>query len=63
MNNPDYMSVIYQEVDRAKARGVFNESMHYASGLHGDIHDVFAFFEEAFTQCPLRRASASGHDR
>jgi energy-coupling factor transport system substrate-specific component len=46
MNNPDYMSVIYKEVDHAKERGVFNESMHYASGLHGDIHDVFAFLEE-----------------
>ena len=49
MNNPDYMSVIYKEVDRAKERGVFNESMHYASGLHGDIHDVFSSLEEAFT--------------
>ncbi len=50
MNNPDYMSVIYKEVERAKERGVFNASMHYASGLHGDIHDVFAFLEEAFSQ-------------
>ncbi len=49
MNNPDYMSVIYKEIDRAKEHGVFNLSMHYASGLHGDIHDVFAFLEEAFT--------------
>lgn len=49
MNNPDYMDVIYREVDRAKERGVFNESMHYASGIHGDIHDVFAFYEESFT--------------
>lgn len=49
MNNPDYMDVIYREVDRAKERGLFNESMHYASGIHGDIHDVFAFYEESFT--------------
>ncbi|MFC7364095.1 MULTISPECIES: YkoF family thiamine/hydroxymethylpyrimidine-binding protein [Bhargavaea] len=49
MNNPDYMSVIYREVERAKERGVFNESMHYASGIHGDIHDVFDFYEETFT--------------
>ncbi|EMR07003.1 Putative HMP/thiamine-binding protein ykoF [Bhargavaea cecembensis DSE10] len=49
MNNPDYMSVIYREVERAKERGVFNESMHYASGIHGDIHDVFEFYEETFT--------------
>lgn len=49
MNNPAYMEVIYREIDRAKAHGVFNESMHYASGIHGDIHDVFAFYEESFT--------------
>ncbi|WP_339253951.1 YkoF family thiamine/hydroxymethylpyrimidine-binding protein [Sporosarcina sp. FSL W8-0480] len=49
MNNPGYMEIIYREVDRAKKQGVFNESMHYASGIHGDIHDVFAFYEEAFS--------------
>ncbi|WP_281862703.1 YkoF family thiamine/hydroxymethylpyrimidine-binding protein [Planomicrobium okeanokoites] len=49
MNNPGYMSVIYREVERAKEHGVWNDSMHYASGIHGDIHDVFAFFEESFT--------------
>lgn len=49
MNNPDYMSVIYREVERAKEHGVWNDSMHYASGIHGDIHDVFAFYEETFT--------------
>ncbi|MFD1032993.1 YkoF family thiamine/hydroxymethylpyrimidine-binding protein [Metaplanococcus flavidus] len=49
MNNPDYMSVIYKEVERAKEHGVWNDSMHYASGIHGDIHDVFAFYEESFT--------------
>lgn len=49
MNNPAYMDIIYREVDRAKERGVFNESMHYASGIHGDIHEVFAFYDEAFT--------------
>ncbi|TAA72751.1 YkoF family thiamine/hydroxymethylpyrimidine-binding protein [Planococcus salinarum] len=49
MNNPDYMSVIYREVDRAKEHGVWNDSMHYASGIHGDIHDVSNFYEESFT--------------
>ena len=28
----------------------FNASMHYASGLHGDIHEVFTFLEEAFSE-------------
>jgi energy-coupling factor transport system substrate-specific component len=49
MNNPAYMDVIYREVERAKERGVYNESMHYASGIHGDIHEVFAFYEETFS--------------
>ncbi|MBT2582147.1 Ykof family thiamine-binding protein [Planococcus sp. ISL-109] len=48
MNNPDYMPLIYREVERAKKHGVWNDSMHYASGIHGDIHDVFAFYEESF---------------
>lgn len=50
MNNPNYMDVIYGEIQRAKDAGVFNESMHYASGIHGDIHDVFQFYEEAFSR-------------
>ena len=58
MNNPDYMSVIYKEIDRAKERGVYNKSMSYASGLHGDIHDVFAFLEESFTYA---RSEVHGH--
>jgi len=50
MNNPNYMEIIYREIERAKQFGVYNESMHYASGIHGDIHDVFAFYEETFSQ-------------
>lgn len=49
MNNPDYMPVIYEEIERAKKHGVFNEDMPYASGLHGDIHDVFGFLEESLS--------------
>lgn len=49
MNNPDYMEVIYREVERAKQLGVWNDSMHYASGIHGDIHEVFAFYEKSFS--------------
>ncbi|MER2260890.1 MAG: YkoF family thiamine/hydroxymethylpyrimidine-binding protein [Psychrobacillus sp.] len=50
MNNPNYMDVIYREIQQAKDAGVFNESMHYASGIHGDIHDVFAFYEATFSR-------------
>lgn len=49
MNNPNYMALIYQEIERAKKHGVWNDSMQYASGIHGDIHKVFAFYEESFT--------------
>ncbi|MDE0582149.1 Ykof family thiamine-binding protein [Planococcus sp. A6] len=49
MNNPDYMDVIYREVERAKEFGVWNDSMHYASGIHGDIHEVFSFYETCFS--------------
>lgn len=49
MNNPDYMKVIYREVERAKEFGVWNDSMHYASGIHGDIHEVFSFYETSFS--------------
>ena len=49
MNNPGYMEVIYREVERAKEFGVWNDSMHYASGIHGDIHEVFSFYEMSFS--------------
>ncbi|MDE4086602.1 YkoF family thiamine/hydroxymethylpyrimidine-binding protein [Planococcus maritimus] len=49
MNNPDYMEVIYREVERAKEFGVWNDSVHYASGIHGDIHEVFSFYETSFS--------------
>ena len=58
MNNPSYMDIIYREVNRAKEEGVFNDSMHYASGIHGDIHDVFTFYEQAFSNA---RSDAHKH--
>ena len=48
MGDADYMELIYEEIEEAKRAGVFNESMHYASGIHGDIEDVFAYYEAAF---------------
>lgn len=50
MNNPDYMSIIYKEIERAKKHTVFNDTMPYASGLHGDAHDVFNFLAETFSK-------------
>ncbi|TCI54234.1 thiamine-binding protein [Exiguobacterium sp. SH1S21] len=50
LGDDDYMDIIYEEVDFAKARGVFNDTMHYASGIHGDIEPVFAFYEATFNR-------------
>ena len=43
MNNPRLYGRYLSRSGSCKRHGVFNESMHYASGIHGDIHDVFAF--------------------
>lgn len=53
LNQPDYMETIYREIDRAKNRGVSNESMHYATGIHGSLKDVFAFYEETFAEAQI----------
>lgn len=53
LNQSDYMETIYREINRAKERGVYNESMHYATGIHGSLKDVFAFYEETFSEAQI----------
>lgn len=48
LGQDDYMDIIDEEIDFAKARGVFNDGMPGASGIHGDIEPVFAFYEATF---------------
>lgn len=48
LGDAKYMDIIYEEIAFAKERGVFNDSMHYASGIHGDIEPVFSFYEATF---------------
>ncbi|OMF83116.1 YkoF family thiamine/hydroxymethylpyrimidine-binding protein [Paenibacillus glucanolyticus] len=43
-----YMDVIYKEVHRAKEKGTFAGSVHYASRLDGFISKVFESLEDAF---------------
>ncbi|MFE9274394.1 YkoF family thiamine/hydroxymethylpyrimidine-binding protein [Paenibacillus glucanolyticus] len=43
-----YMDVIYKEVHRAKEKGTFAGSVHYASRLDGSISKVFESLEDAF---------------
>lgn len=50
LGDEQYMDIIYEEIAFAKARGVFNDAMHYASGIHGDIETVFAFYETTFSR-------------
>ena len=49
MNNPALYGCHLPRSGKGERTGCLNESMHYASGIHGDIHDVFAFYEETFT--------------
>ncbi|MCY7768099.1 YkoF family thiamine/hydroxymethylpyrimidine-binding protein [Bacillus inaquosorum] len=48
MNEPDYMGLIIEAVDIAKAEGTFVQGVHYASELDGDAHDVFRTLEAVF---------------
>ncbi|MBG9770063.1 Ykof family thiamine-binding protein [Bacillus vallismortis] len=48
MNEPDYMGLIMEAVDIAKAEGTFVQGVHYASELDGDAHDVFRTLEAVF---------------
>ena len=48
MGADNYMELIYEEIEQAKQAGVYNEAMHYASGIHGNLDDVFSYYEAAF---------------
>ncbi|EHB56647.1 YkoF family thiamine/hydroxymethylpyrimidine-binding protein [Paenibacillus lactis] len=43
-----YMDIIYGEVQRAKEKGTFGGSVHYASRLDGTLSRVFESLEDAF---------------
>lgn len=48
LGNPDYMDVIYKEIGLLKNSVVYNAKSGKGSSLHGDIHEVFGFFEDRF---------------
>lgn len=48
LGTDNYMDVIYNEVNRAKEKGTFAGSVHYASRLDGSISKVFESLEDAF---------------
>ncbi|TDL33038.1 thiamine-binding protein [Jeotgalibacillus sp. S-D1] len=57
MGDSDYMATIMAQVDTAQKHGTLKKGVHYASGLHGDIHDVFNTLEEAFQQAQQSKSS------
>ncbi|PPA69744.1 YkoF family thiamine/hydroxymethylpyrimidine-binding protein [Jeotgalibacillus proteolyticus] len=57
MGDPDYMATIMAQVGLAEEHGTLKKGVHYASGLHGDIHDVFTTLEEAFKQAQEGKSS------
>lgn len=50
MNRDDYMEIIADQVEMAKAKGTFTSGIHYATRLDGNVHDVFHTLEQAFQQ-------------
>ncbi|MGH2369680.1 MAG: YkoF family thiamine/hydroxymethylpyrimidine-binding protein, partial [Chloroflexota bacterium] len=45
---PTYMDVIYQEIKRTKAAGVFTRGQHFVSRLDGDLHTVLGAIRASF---------------
>lgn len=48
LGDDGYMSVIYREIDRTKAAGVFARGAHFVSALHGDLSDVLRAIRTSF---------------
>ncbi len=45
---PQYMDVIYREIARTKAAGVFGRGAHFVSALQGDLADVLGAVRTSF---------------
>jgi len=45
---PNYMDVIYREIDRTKGAQVFTKGRHFVSQLGGDLHEVLAAVRASF---------------
>lgn len=47
---PDYMDVIYREIDRTKQAGVFRKGAHFVSRLDGDLSEVLTAIRRSFDE-------------
>ena len=54
---PEYMEVIYREIDRTKAAGVFTGGSHFVSRLDGELEAVLGAIQRSFQAA----CSAAGH--
>jgi hypothetical protein len=54
---PQYMDVIYREIDRTKAAGVFTRGQHFVSRLDGDLDAVLEAIRRGF----LAACGSAGH--
>jgi hypothetical protein len=54
---PHYMDVIYREIDRTKAAGVFTRGQHFVSRLDGDLGSVLNAIRRGF----LAACDSAGH--
>lgn len=54
---PDYMDVIYREIDRTKSAGVFRGGAHFVSRLDGELPVVLAAIRRSFDEA----CASAGH--
>ena len=58
---PDYMDVIYREIDRTKAAGVFTRGQHFVSRLDGELGAVLAAIRRSFAAACERAGHVVAH--
>lgn len=57
LGSPDYMEVIYREIQAVKDAGIASRGKHFCTRLDGDASQIFAVLAAAFD----RAAAFSGH--
>jgi hypothetical protein len=58
---PNYMDVIYREIERTKAAGVFTRGQHFVSRLDGDLNAVLGAIRRSFDEASRSAAHVVAH--
>jgi energy-coupling factor transport system substrate-specific component len=61
LGSEGYMNVIYREIDRTKAAGVFAKGAHFVSALRGDLADVLGAVRTSFDAACADTAHVVAH--